>query len=117
MILKSFEKVYTQGAVNVTEIWVDKDTGVNYLYHVSGYSGGLTPILDRDGKPVISPVANDNNHEVQLLVDEDLKTSEFLGCHPCVFTSSLKIKTNDIFEKFLPAVGHEPQTVHLVGED
>ena len=53
-----FEKVYTQGAVNVTEIWVDKDTCVNYLYHVSGYSGGLTPLLDRDGKPVISPVAN-----------------------------------------------------------
>ena len=53
-----FEKVYTQGAVNVTEILVDKDTGVNYLYHVSGYSGGLTPLLDREGKPVISPVAN-----------------------------------------------------------
>ena len=53
-----FEKVYSQGAVNVTEIWVDKDTGVNYLYHVSGYSGGLTPLLDRDGKPVISPVEN-----------------------------------------------------------
>ena len=53
-----FEKVYSQGAVNVTEIWVDKETGVNYLYHVSGYSGGLTPLLDRDGKPVISPVAN-----------------------------------------------------------
>jgi hypothetical protein len=53
-----FEKVYTQGAVNVTEIWVDKDTGVNYLYHVSGYSGGLTPLLDRDGKPIISPVVN-----------------------------------------------------------
>ena len=48
-----FEKVYTQGAVNVTEILVDKDTGVNYLYHVSGYSGGLTPLLDREGKPVI----------------------------------------------------------------
>lgn len=53
-----FEKVYTQGAVNVIEIWVDKDTGVNYLYHVSGYSGGLTPLLDREGKPVISPVEN-----------------------------------------------------------
>ena len=39
-----FEKVYTRGAVNVTEIWVDKETGVNYLYHVSGYSGGLTPL-------------------------------------------------------------------------
>ncbi len=39
-----------------TEIWVDAVTGVNYLYHSSGYGGGLTPLLDRDGKPVISPL-------------------------------------------------------------
>ena len=51
-----FEKVYSQGVVTVTEIWVDKETGVNYLYHAAGYGGGLTPLLDRDGKPVISPV-------------------------------------------------------------
>lgn len=51
-----FEKVYSQGKVNVTEIWVDKEIGVNYLYHVSGYSGGLTPLLDREGKPVITSV-------------------------------------------------------------
>ena len=48
-----FEKTYSQGTMNVTEIWVDKETGVNYLYHAAGYSGGLTPLLDRDGKPVI----------------------------------------------------------------
>ena len=53
-----FEKVYTQGAMNVMEIWVDRETGVNYLYHTSGYSGGLTPLLDREGKPVISAVLN-----------------------------------------------------------
>lgn len=53
-----FEKVYSQGTMNVMEIWVDKETGENYLYHVSGYSGGMTPLLDRDGKPVISPVMN-----------------------------------------------------------
>ena len=53
---KRFEKVYSQGAIDVMEIWVDKKTGVNYLYHYSGYSGGLTPLLDRDGKPVISTV-------------------------------------------------------------
>ena len=51
-----FEKVYTQGAVTTTEIWVDKETGVNYLYHQSGYAGGLTPLLDREGKPVISSI-------------------------------------------------------------
>ncbi|MDY3274507.1 MAG: DUF6440 family protein [Agathobacter sp.] len=53
-----FEKVYSQGAMNVTEIWIDKESGVNYLYHASSYSGGLTPLLDREGKPVISPVYN-----------------------------------------------------------
>ena len=53
-----FEIVYSQGTITVTEIWVDKETGVNYLYHASGYSGGLTPLLDREGKPVISPIMN-----------------------------------------------------------
>ena len=53
-----FEKVYSQGQLNVTEIWVDKETGVTYLFHASGYAGGMTPLLDRDGNPVISPVLN-----------------------------------------------------------
>ena len=56
MAEKRFEKVYSQGAIEGMEIWVDTETGVNYLYHYSGYSGGLTPLLDRDGKPVISTV-------------------------------------------------------------
>ncbi len=51
-----FEKVYSQGTLNITEIWVDKKTGVNYVFHCSGYAGGMTPLLDRDGKPVISTV-------------------------------------------------------------
>ena len=51
---KRFEKIYSQGAGSV-EIWVDKETGVNYLYHSSGYSGGLTVLLDKDGKPLITP--------------------------------------------------------------
>lgn len=51
---KRFIKVYTQSAGSV-EIWVDKETGVNYLYHSSGYSGGLTVLLDKDGKPVVTP--------------------------------------------------------------
>ena len=51
-----FVKVYTQGAMTTTEIWVDKETGVNYLFHSSGYAGGMTPLLNRDGKPVVTPV-------------------------------------------------------------
>ncbi|MCI8536247.1 MAG: xylan 1,4-beta-xylosidase [Hungatella sp.] len=53
-----FEKIYSQGAVNIMEIWIDKETGVNYVFHASGYSGGMTPLLDKDGKPIISPIVN-----------------------------------------------------------
>ena len=52
---KRFEKIYSQ-SLGSTEIWVDTETGVNYLFHSSGYAGGLTPLLDRDGKPVITPI-------------------------------------------------------------
>ena len=41
-----FEKVYSQGTMNVMEIWVDRETGVNYVFHASGYTGGMTPLLD-----------------------------------------------------------------------
>lgn len=57
---KRFKKTYSQGTMNVTEIWVDKETGVNYMYHASGYSGGLTPLLDREGKPIITPIGSNN---------------------------------------------------------
>ena len=53
---KRFEKVYSQGALEVVEILVDRETGVNYLFRQNGYAGGLTPLLDRDGKPVVTPI-------------------------------------------------------------
>ncbi|MDE5577582.1 MAG: xylan 1,4-beta-xylosidase [Oscillospiraceae bacterium] len=49
-----FKRIYKQGVVSIMEIWVDTETGVNYLYREDGYSGGLTPLLDRDGKPVVT---------------------------------------------------------------
>ena len=49
-----FVKLYSQGTFTVNEIWVDTQTGVNYLYHASGNGAGMTPLLDREGKPVIS---------------------------------------------------------------
>lgn len=56
---KRFEKVYDQSGFSASvEIWVDKETGVNYMYMGQGYGGGLTPLLNRDGKPVISPIIN-----------------------------------------------------------
>lgn len=53
---KRFEKIYEQGVVDCVEIWVDKETGINYLWVKQGYGGGLTPLLGRDGKPVISAI-------------------------------------------------------------
>jgi hypothetical protein len=52
-----FERVYKQGTLDITEIWVDKETGVNYIFHKKDYAGGLTPLLDKDGKPVVSPIS------------------------------------------------------------
>lgn len=51
---KRFVKIYSKGAMEGSEIWVDTETGVNYFYHFSGSSGGLTPLLDSDGKPIVS---------------------------------------------------------------
>ena len=58
---KRFIKTYTQGgfAENLMQIWVDKQTGVNYIFHASGYAGGMTPLLDRNGNPVVSTIIND----------------------------------------------------------
>ena len=69
------------------------------------------------GAVSIMGLMNDKDKEVKLLIDEDVLKGEYIGCHPCVCTSSLKIKTEDIVEKFLPSVGHEATIVHLVGED
>jgi Ala-tRNA(Pro) deacylase len=69
------------------------------------------------GAVSIMGLMNDREKKVQLLIDEDVLKDEYLGCHPCVCTSSLKLKTADVVNTFLPAVGHDFITVHLVGED
>lgn len=53
---KRFEKTYRQGSVERVEVWVDRETGVNYLYFSQGYGAGLTVLVDQDGKPVVTPV-------------------------------------------------------------
>ncbi len=68
------------------------------------------------GSVSIMGLMNDLDDSVQLLIDEDVLKDEYLGCHPCVNTSSLKLRTLDIIEKFLPAVKHEYTTVRLTGD-
>lgn len=67
----------------------------------------------RPGAVSVMGLMNDTEHHVQLLLDRPVAESEYLGCHPCVSTSSLKMRTKDILEKFLPAVGHEAIVVDL----
>ena len=78
----------------------------------------MVELLDiHPGAVSVMGLMNDPENKVQLVVDEDILEGEFLGCHPCVNTSSLKIRTKDIFDTFLPAVHHTYKVVHLVGED
>lgn len=65
------------------------------------------------GAVSIMGLMNDKDKAVRLLVDSDVLNGEYIGCHPCVNTSSLKIKTSDLFEKVLPAMGHEMKIVSL----
>jgi len=50
-----FKKIYTQGKMEGMQIWIDRKTGVNYLFHFQGYSGWFTPLLDEEGKIIITP--------------------------------------------------------------
>lgn len=49
-----FLKTFSQGVMEPFEVWVDRETGVNYLWHSTGHAGGMTPLLDREGKPIIT---------------------------------------------------------------
>ena len=59
---------------------------------------------------------NDKDNQVQLLMDEDVLKGEFFGCHPCINTSSLRLRMEDLMVKILPAMGHSPRMVTLPEE-
>ena len=68
------------------------------------------------GSVSVLGLMNDGENHVQLLMDEDVLKGEFIGCHPCINTSSLRFRTADLMEKILPAVHHEPRIVTLPQE-
>ncbi len=68
----------------------------------------LTP-----GSVSVLGLMNDREHKVRLLIDRDLLTQQYVGCHPCVNTASLKLRLDDLLTKFLPHTGHEPTFVEL----
>lgn len=68
------------------------------------------------GSVSVMGLMNDRDRRVRLLIDRDILQDEYVVCHPCVNTSSLKIKTKDILDKFLPYVEHDYTIVELAGE-
>ena len=67
----------------------------------------------KPGAVSVMGLMNDTENHVQLLIDRPVIESEFVGCHPCVSTASLKLRTEDVLNRFLKAVHHEPILVDL----
>lgn len=65
------------------------------------------------GSATVLGLANDTEHRVQLLIDREVYNAPYFSCHPCICTSTLRLKTADVLEKLLPAAGHEPMVVEL----
>lgn len=68
------------------------------------------------GAVSVMGLMNDRQRRVRLLMDADVLKEEYLGCHPCVNTASLRLRTEDVTGKFLPHVEHDYTVVHLKGE-
>lgn len=69
------------------------------------------------GSVSVMGLMNDMGNQVQLLIDQEVLKGEWFGCHPCMNTSSIRMRLSDLLEKFLPAVHHEPVFVELHGEE
>ena len=68
------------------------------------------------GSVSVLGLMNDHDHHVELLMDEDVLKGEYFGCHPCINTSSLRIRTSDLMEKIIPAMDHPARIVVLPQE-
>ena len=68
------------------------------------------------GSVSVLGLMNDHDNHVQLIIDEDILKGEYFGCHPCINTSSLRLKTSDLMERIIPAMGHAPRIVAICEE-
>lgn len=109
---KKFYLVMLQGEKRFVTKDVSKKIGTSRLSFASEtYMEellGLTP-----GSVTVLGLMNDHDKQVQLVIDEDILKEKYVGCHPCINTSSIRFTTKDLMEKILPAMGHEPLVVAL----
>ena len=91
---------------------LSKQIGSSRLSFASGEY--MAQYLDiTPGSVSVLGLMNDKENHVQLLIDEDVLKGEYFGCHPCINTSSLRLKTADLMEKIIPAMGHAPRIVTI----
>lgn len=102
---KPFKTKYLSAQLGVARLSFGKPEAMERLLDV-------TP-----GSVSIMGLMNDPENRVQLVIDEDVLKDPYIGCHPCINTSSLKIATEDVMKVYLPAVHHEPIIVHLENLD
>lgn len=102
---KPFKTKYLSAQLGVARLSFGKPEAMERLLDV-------TP-----GSVSIMGLMNDPENRVQLVIDEDVLKDPYIGCHPCINTSSLKIATEDVLKVYLPAVHHEPIIVHLENLD
>ena len=91
---------------------LSKQIGSSRLSFAAGeYMESLLDITP--GSLSVLGLMNDKENRVQLVMDADVQKGEYFGCHPCINTSSLRLKTADLMEKILPAMHHEPIILEL----
>ena len=91
---------------------LSKQIGSSRLSFADG--AWMEKLLDiTPGSLSVLGLMNDRENRVELLIDGDILEGEFFGCHPCINTSSLRLRTRDLTEKIIPAMGHAPRVVTL----
>ena len=91
---------------------LSQQIGSSRLSFASGES--MEDLLDiTPGSLSVMGLMNDKENRVKLLIDRDVLKGEYIGFHPCINTSSLRLRTQDLMEKIIPAMGHEPTLVEI----
>ena len=107
-----FYILLTPGEKKIKTSLLSKQIGSSRLSFADGQY--MEEFLDiTPGSLSVLGLMNDHKKRVQLLIDKDVLTGEYIGVHPCVNTASLKLKTTDLVEKIIPAMGHNPTYVEL----
>ncbi len=108
----AFYLLLMPGGKNFRTSVLSKEIGSSRLSFASGEY--MERFLDiTPGSLSILGLMNDREKQVKLLIDEDILKDPYIGCHPCINTSSLRLRTEDVMDTLIPALGHAPTYVKL----